>query len=480
MSKPNSFFQVTFVGHQGWQITTATSCILVDALLGEHIGHNSGSGKIYPPRIINLNQLPNIDGYFITHEHDDHFDLPSLNLLSRDTPIFLSGRSSIAARTILEEMGFAVTLLLPQQVVTVGDIQFVPFSPLHHHGNNLDEWDVLPYLIFDNDRHGNFFSSVDIQLTFEIVEQVKRYVSAPVIWNYTNNCSDWSGLHISGSKHRVIDNNHFAETIQRQHDALCEQWQAPQYALVCGGGWSFESDRQYLNQHVFCVDSKAVCNELNNGVNTKMFEAPDPGHAFASIQGLYKPALEFNAGWIKCEDKFLWPERKYTAFDKPIQTYSAASGMEKFLERWEDELQEELNIFAQFLYGRELFQQLYSISTADMNGKQPGVALILKTGNQEESYVLLYTPQSAQFVPIESSDPSNRYASGMECWAVDLLKLLRGELTLPSLCFGRIRFWNAFPEQLRFSQKEFWIYHHPLNRPDRYLALYRRIVHGLG
>src|SRR5262249_48600652 len=103
-------FSTTFLGHQGWLFSTATTRLLVDPLLTAHIGHGGVVGRVYPPRIFDLDAFPAIDAVLLTHEHEDHFDIPSLNRLDRGIPIVLSQRSSGAARAILDEMGFRVLL----------------------------------------------------------------------------------------------------------------------------------------------------------------------------------------------------------------------------------------------------------------------------------------------------------------------------------------------------------------------------------
>jgi hypothetical protein len=63
----------------------------------------------------------------------------------------------------------------------------------------------------------------------------------------------------------------------------------------------------------------------------------------------------------------------------------------------------------------------------------------------------------------------------MECWATDLLAVLRGELGPIALTFGRARLWNALPDKLRFDIfGELTRVSHPLRRPAEYLRNYQR------
>ena len=69
----------TFLGHQGWLFQSKAASFLVDPLLCEEFGHAQAlQYRVYPPRVLTFECFPRIDGVVLTHEHDDHFDIPSL------------------------------------------------------------------------------------------------------------------------------------------------------------------------------------------------------------------------------------------------------------------------------------------------------------------------------------------------------------------------------------------------------------------
>ncbi len=159
-------FSVTFIGHQGWLFQTERTSLLVDPLLCEEFGQAHALGyRVYPPRTLKLEEFPAISAVVLTHEHDDHFDIPSLHKLDRRIPIFLSARSSSAAVAILRQMGFSVQPLRPGIPLGVGDLEMLPLCGDHIHTNSSDEWDTLPFLIRDTGGSGSFFSMVDCTLT---------------------------------------------------------------------------------------------------------------------------------------------------------------------------------------------------------------------------------------------------------------------------------------------------------------------------
>ena len=72
--------------------------------------------------------------------------------------------------------------------------------------------------------------------------------------------------------------------------------------------------------------------------------------------------------------------------------------------------------------------------------------------------------------------PRQVYLAGIECWATDLLAVLRGELGPITLAYGRATFWNALPQGFRFDLFEaLFRLSHPLRRPADFLRTYRRL-----
>ena len=154
-------FATTFLGHQGWMVRSDKATVLIDPLLCEDFGAaHALEYRVFPPRVWTLDAMPAIDAVVLSHEHDDHFDIPSLARLDRAIPIYLSSRSSRAARELLAAMGFTVHALVPGVAIRVADLEVVPFCGDHVSINCGDEWDTLPYLVRSTEGHGSFFSRI--------------------------------------------------------------------------------------------------------------------------------------------------------------------------------------------------------------------------------------------------------------------------------------------------------------------------------
>src|SRR5690606_26231218 len=126
------------------------------------------------------------------------------------------------------------------------------------------------------------------------------------------------------------------------------------------------------------------------------------------------------------------------------------------------------------LYGTPLFCELHSLPAKLESGAWARPCLSLR--DDDGPFVLAYDPSACAFVSHACADPTRAFASGLACWASDLLALLVGELGASALCYaGRLQFWNHSPQQLRISPRELWDFGHPLRRPDRAARLYRRL-----
>jgi len=107
-------------------VRSGQTCVLVDPLLCEELGDvHALTYRVYPPRILRAELLPPVDAVILSHEHDDHFDIPSLARLDRRIPIFMSVHSSIAAFEILRRMGFVAQALVPGVPIDVGGLQIM-------------------------------------------------------------------------------------------------------------------------------------------------------------------------------------------------------------------------------------------------------------------------------------------------------------------------------------------------------------------
>lgn len=466
-------FSTTFLGHQGWTFQTDEACLLVDPLLREEFGEAQAlEYRVHPPRDLRLEALPPVDAVVLTHEHDDHFDLPSLALLDRRIPILLSARSSTAAHHILRQMGFQVRPLVPATPVRFGDLEVLPLWGDHVQAYTADEWDTLPYLVSQTGGDGSFFSAVDVEVVPAHIELVRQRCERPGLVAWTNNALDWS--HVFTWQSPPGDQTaHFAQLMDRAHGMIAHFWGEPAATLTCAGGFSFCGEQAWLNQRVFHADMDRLCRAMEALYPTRRVVATRPGQTFRMLGNQLVETLE-EAAFLGTAPMASWPARVQVAIDR-LPDYPPATGRTTLTDDDVALLHSRLAEFARMLVGSPLFKALYSIPDAAVQGRAPTFAFALR--DAQRPLVLEYNPNGCIFQPGRMERPYETYLAGMECWGSDLLAVLGGELGQTAIGFGRSRFWNAMPEHFSFDlPDELQRVSHPLSRPAEYLRTYERIV----
>jgi hypothetical protein len=99
----------TYLGHQSWFIESPHHSVLVDPVLTRTFG-NSDTLKleIWPPRVIDVNQMPKTHAVVLTNEHLDHFHLESLALIDRSVQVVVPSIFPSVSIDAMEALGFRV------------------------------------------------------------------------------------------------------------------------------------------------------------------------------------------------------------------------------------------------------------------------------------------------------------------------------------------------------------------------------------
>jgi hypothetical protein len=470
-------FTTTFLGHQGWLFRTERACIAVDPLLCEQFGaQHALDYQVYPPRRLDLARFPALDAVVLTHEHDDHFDLPSLAKLSRKIPIHLSARSSSAAHEILREMGFRVVPLEPGVPVTFGDLEVIPLAGDHVTVDCGDEWDTLPLLVRDTGGAGSFFSMVDITPTERHLLLVKGVVAKPGLVTWTNNALDWS--HMTDFVDEMVGSTEAcAARMGRGRDLVRAVWGRPAATLLCAGGFSFYGEQAWLNRRVFPIDCERACALVGRANPREKFVSTLPGQTFVMERNRLV-RVEASTDFLATEPLEDWPSREpvrlSTAALAALPDFMPASRARALGRGDLARLQAGLDELASALVGGPLFRCLHSMMAGESEERRPTFAFALRDGKRR--HVFEYVPSACTFRSVVDDDPESSYLLGLECWASDLLRLLRGEFGPIALTFGRARLWNAAPEVVPdVIFDELSRVSHPLRRPAETLRTYQRL-----
>lgn len=134
--------------HAGYVIKSQGAQIVFDPLFESPFSRNCYA---FPDVIFDLEKIRGLyfDAIFISHHHDDHFSLESLNLLNRDCPIYMY---SIHAEHFLwlKRMGFKnVSELRLDVPVQIADITITPKRALDKYVDCLLKVEVGPFKILN-------------------------------------------------------------------------------------------------------------------------------------------------------------------------------------------------------------------------------------------------------------------------------------------------------------------------------------------
>ena len=480
-------FATTFLGHQGWVFQSERACLLVDPLLCEEFGQaHALTYQVYPPRVFTPEAFPRVDALMLTHEHDDHFDIPSLAKLDRRIPIFLSARSSTAAYKILCQMGFQVNPLLPGVAFECGDLQVLPLCGDHLNTNTGDEWDTLPFIVRQAEGAGSFFSMVDCTLTSGHIALARKFAPRPGIIGYSNNAQDWSHM-IDCALEQTEGTTQFVHSLHQDLGVIGAMWGQPAALTLCAGGFSFYGARKWLNRRVFCVDPERVVKTLSGLLPRQLILSARPGQALHMEDHQVK-RVEKQAPFLGTTAPNTWPIRDKAPRGQ-LPDYEPATGRRALTPAARAQLLERLTEFAGALVGGGLFKSLYSLLEIEGQGKRATFAFVLrqspdstdsdKDSGGSEPLIFVYNPAACSFDLTPVARPQDEFIAGLECWATDLLAVLSGEMGDIALLFGRAALWNTLPNRLNFDVfGELQRISGPLRRPAAYLRTYERILQG--
>lgn len=161
--------------HAGYQIQSKNACLLIDPILFNHFSVNLES---YPPVIYDYEKLKSIkiDALFISHIHDDHLSLNSLNQLNREIPIYLYSPTHSRLFELIKSLGFlSVHALEVFSTYTIKDLSIQVWPALD---NEVDC--VLSF----HSGETHILNVVDSWLPLGILPQLQKIKWNLVLWPF--------------------------------------------------------------------------------------------------------------------------------------------------------------------------------------------------------------------------------------------------------------------------------------------------------
>lgn len=469
-------FAVTFLGHQSWALDAGEGLVLVDPLLGDGMGDEPAPYlAVHPPREIAVARMPAVAAIVLTHEHPDHFHLPSLVRVPRRVPVYLSANASAAGRGVLRALGFEVRALRAGERIAIAGIEVLPQQPLGR--TRADEWDVMPFLARDLAGHGSFFSTVDLTLDVGTLRALKAIEPRPGLWAVPNNDMDLSDLY-AASAPSADQSAARARSWAWQLGEMESAWGAPESAVLYGGGFSFVDDLAWLNARAFDCDGAAAIAAMPPERGRRFVNAM-PGDTFEMRHK--RLVVSRTASWIEVAPRERWPARGASAPPRPPVDLFAPSRARPPLDLAEQRaLDAALEAFGRSLYGGELFASLLRMVPVEVAPAAPTVAfLVHDVVTPGDRSARVYDLTEARFVESHDTRPE-AFAATCECFARDLLETLTVARSPGYTVFGRMRF-HARPQRERLElDMALYVHAHPLRDPSAFAAIYRRQLDALG
>jgi len=469
-------FETVFLGHQGWLIGTASTKVLLDPILTPEFSAVAGAGmKVFPPRRFDPAAAPALDAVIISHEHDDHFHLPSLNLISREVPLYLPANASWAMHRAAAAMGFQVRAMAGGETFTVGDLEVTAYSP-DFRDVTTDEWDVMNFFFRDLQGHGSMFTNVDVPIAEPIMNALAK--SSPKIRTYTNNFLDLgmftNWLPRQGAEALLPD---VVSLLQAQ----AARWGRPEVVLTCGGGWSHTGDLDWMNQACFPVDNERLAEALR-----VLGASPDlpvvgavPGTRVELAYGKLK-SVEEGVPWLRPAPRQEWPDRTFArSFPRRDRITPLSSDTSELSEVEERLLVERVEELGRRMAGSDLFLTLLSLTPEEAGRYARKFVLVLQTSAAGDGWVFEYSPASCGFV--SATQEVDQYIGGAAMWARDFLDLMAGETTPGAVTFGHLLEWRFGEVMGKWPSFSFilWQELHPLSQPELREHFYRRQIAAL-
>lgn len=134
--------------HAGYLFEYGNTRILMDPIFENPFSINCYA---FPKIRFDLERIKNlqIDAVFISHFHDDHFSLESLNLIDRNTPIYMFSVFDDFFE-MLRELGFTQVFSLSlNSSVAVGDFEIIPLKALDEDIDSIFHIKVLNFNILN-------------------------------------------------------------------------------------------------------------------------------------------------------------------------------------------------------------------------------------------------------------------------------------------------------------------------------------------
>ncbi len=262
--------RVTLLGHAAVLVEMGKMTILMDPVLQDPF--EDGLVISCPKREIDVDRLPPIDVVIISHRHPDHFDLPSLDRLSRNCQVCCPVDPLIAHA--LKRLGFRhVTNLEPGKPMRVEKMEILP--------TRSDNQAVREFGIVFRDETGTFWNQVDTEVSPITINSVLEHCSRVDLlfaMYASQNFAFFESLEKSFPYETHRQNLQNVLTIR------------PRLTVPGSAGFRYFGEHEWLNRFLFPISRELFLGDLRTLDSTLETANMDPGDV-----------VEIDAGEVKIQ-----------------------------------------------------------------------------------------------------------------------------------------------------------------------------------
>ena len=292
---------LTFLGHQSWLVSCGDTHILIDPILKDSFGSDDDNGiEIYPPRFIDIESMPRISGIILSHEHSDHFHIPSLKYFP-NIPIFFGSLMPQCVQKTIEDHDLKSQIIPFFTTITLDEIEF----KLYPADSETVLWEsrVTQILLTDSrNPEDSVFIAVDALVSNEFKNDLNNNIITKPTAIILSNNSQLTPKGVLGSldNFKNIDNSKAGmDGLSLLHEMLVSYLidiEDIKHIVICGGGFTKKYDTQF--GPFLLSDQQELAQIANNIIlqDSKIY-GPLPGEVIEIYS--QNVLMKTSAPWIK-------------------------------------------------------------------------------------------------------------------------------------------------------------------------------------
>jgi len=292
---------VSRILHAGYIFDDGKTCIAFDPIFENPFSYNCYA---HPSVKFDLKCIPHlkIDAIFISHYHDDHFSLQSLQYFDRQIPIYLYAENQMFF-DLLRELGFSsVHQIKTHDTIKINDFEIVAWPALE------TEVDTIFQI---KNKNTNILNVVDSWIDWDTHRNLCQISWDLILWPF----QVMREKEVLSPSRLKFENNTFPEVWVDQISQLNPRFIVPSSCQFRFENWS------WYNHHFFAISYLEFSNLISkHSKNTQVIKF-DPGQSFIfDSKGLSEAK---SIEWITLEKSDDYEYKLNTLFE-PMHTSSIA------------------------------------------------------------------------------------------------------------------------------------------------------------